>query len=462
MRSRRGAAACLLASLASFWVNTVCAESGKSPAYPRLEIFARALSHIENSYVGDVNQDAIIEGAIRGMLKVLDPHSAYLNAEELRILDSDTQGQFGGVGVEVDVNDGWLTVLHVMPNGPAARAGVQPGDRLLSIEGSPARDLTIEDALSRMRGEPGTQVRIELRRRAVEAAVPVTLVRDIIRVDAVEGRLLPDRVVYVRLRIFQEDSAEQLHRVIDEAMDHAASAGGVRGILLDLRDNPGGLLSSAVLIADEFLRDGVIVSTRGRGGKLLRENRASAAGTRPDWPMVVLVNGYSASASEIVAGALHDQHRAVLVGTRTFGKGSVQNVIDLPDGSALKLTTALYYTPNGTSIQARGIEPDVTIEQLDASVLRAARLGSGEVTEASLTGHLAIPGVASNTAPAPKLDQSRAQPRVVAAGQPSRASFEGDYQAFMGHQMLKALIAQHTHCRSTRAFSRCRRVGASL
>ena len=448
MRSGKLLAACFVAS---FWVGKVGAETPKSPPYPRLEIFARALSHIENSYVGDVNQDAIIEGAIRGMLKVLDPHSAYLNAQELRILDSDTQGQFGGVGIEVDVNDGWLTVLHVMPNGPAARAGVQQGDRVLSIDGNSARDLSIEDALSKMRGEPGTQVRVQLRRRGVEAAVPVTLVRDIIHIEAVEGRLLPDRSVYVQLRVFQEDSAEQLRRVIDEAVDHAASAGGVRGLLLDLRDNPGGLLSSAILIADEFLPDGVIVSTRGRGGQLMRESRATASGTRPDWPMVVLVNGFSASASEIVAGALRDHHRAVLVGTRTFGKGSVQNVIDLPDGSAMKLTTALYFTPNGTSIQAKGIEPDVVIEQLDANLLRQARLGSGEITEASLSGHLAVPPANAGPAapsgravPPTSPAQLPRAPRAPATEAHAHPAFEDDYQAFMGHQMLKALIAQRT------------------
>lgn len=447
MRSRHALptfGACLLTW---FWVATAVAESAKSSPYSRLEIFARALSHIENSYVGEVNDDAIIEGAIRGMLKVLDPHSAYLNADELRILDSDTQGQFGGVGVEVDVHDGWMTVVRVMPGGPAQRAGVQAGDRLLSIEGVPARDVSIEDVLSRMRGEPGTQVRVQLRRRNVEAAVDVTLTREIIRIDAVEGRLLADRSIYIQLRVFQEDSVEQFRRVLDEAVDRAAANGGVTGVLLDLRDNPGGLLSAAVLIADEFLRDGVIVSTRGRGGKLLRENRASGPGTRPDWPLVVLVNGYSASASEIVAGALHDQRRALLVGTRTFGKGSVQNIIDMPDGSALKLTTALYFTPNGTSIQARGIDPDVVIEQLDANVLREARLGSGEFSEASLAGHLAVPnapeakakmpGSASENTPRP-----RSAPRAPAAAERARPAFESDYQAFMGHQMLKALIAQ--------------------
>lgn len=431
--------------------SSAAAESAKTGPYSRLEIFARALSHIDNSYVGEVDDDALIEGAIRGMLKVLDPHSAYLNAEELRILDSDTQGQFGGVGVEVDVHDGWLTVLRVIPESPAARAGVQPGDRLLTIEGKPARDLTIEDALQQMRGEPGTAVRVQLRRRGVEAAVDVSLTREIIRVQAVEGRLLPDRSVYVRLRMFQEDSVEQLRRVLDEANDHAAKGGGITGVLLDVRDNPGGLLSSAVLIADEFLSDGVIVSTRGRGGKLLRENRASAAGTRPAWPMVVLVNGYSASASEIVAGALHDQHRAVLVGTRTFGKGSVQNIIDMPDGSALKLTTALYYTPNGTSIQARGIDPDVVIEQLDANLLREARLGSGEYSEAALARHLAVPELARDAAQknpggaAPAAGPNappRTAPRAPRVTERPLPPFESDYQAFMGHQVLKALIAQ--------------------
>jgi carboxyl-terminal processing protease len=449
MRSRHAFSWALAACLsACMWAHDAAAESVKQPPYARLEIFARALSHIENSYVGEVDDEAILEGAIRGMLKVLDPHSAYLDANELRILDSDTQGQFGGVGIEVDVNDGWLTVLRAFPGGPADRAGVQAGDRLLAIEGLPARDLPMEEALSRMRGEPGTQVRVQFRRRAVDAAIDVTLTREIIHVQAVEGRLLSDRSIYVQLRMFQEDSAQQLRRVIDEAVEHAAKDGGVTGLLLDLRDNPGGLLSSAVLIADEFLREGVIVSTRGRGGKVLRENRANAAGTRPDWPMVVLVNGYSASASEIVAGALQDHHRAVLVGTRTFGKGSVQNVIDLPDGSAMKLTTALYFTPSGRSIQAKGIEPDVVIEQLDTNVLHDARLGSGEFSEASLAGHLSMPtNGAAATAPLTTTtgganNKSRSSARTPAPGEPARPAFESDYQAFMAHQVLKALITQ--------------------
>jgi carboxyl-terminal processing protease len=441
MRLRVASSACFL-SLAL--CSAVSAQAGSAGAYPRLETFARALAHVEASYVGEVSDDALIEGAIRGMLKVLDPHSAYLNANELRILDSDTEGHFGGVGIEVDVNDGWLTVLRVMPNGPAAKAGVKPGDRFLTIDRQSARDLSIEDALQRMRGEPGTRVKVTLRRRDAPAALDLTLTRDVIRVDAVEGRLLPDGVIYVQLRVFQEDTVSQLRRVLDEAVDRAAAEGGkVSGLLLDLRDNPGGLLSSAILVADEFLTDGVIVSTRGRGGKLLRENRAQKSGTRPDWPMVVLTNGYSASAAEIVAGALHDHERAVLVGTRTFGKGSVQNIVDLPDGTAMKLTTALYFTPSGTSIQAKGIEPDVFIEQLDPSVLKEARLGSGEVSEASLEGHLGnAAGPLPTTAPVGTAAQDRKQPKQPSSLEGRKPSFEDDYQAFMGHQVLRALLAQ--------------------
>jgi carboxyl-terminal processing protease len=330
--------------------------------------------------------------------------------------------------------------VRVIAAGPAAKAGVKPGDRFLAIDGLSARDLSMEDALSRMRGQPGTQIKVSLRRRDVESAIDLTLTRDIIRVDAVEGRLLPDRVIYIQLRVFQENTTEQLRRVLDEAVDHAAASGGVRGVLLDLRDNPGGLLSAAVMVADEFLKEGVIVSTRGRGGKLLRENRATGSGTRPSWPMVVLVNGYSASAAEIVAGALRDHKRALLVGTRTFGKGSVQNVVELPDGSAMKLTTALYYTPSGTSIQARGIEPDVTIEQLDPAVLKEAQLGVGQLSEATLTGHL---GGASpqSLPPEASSSQDRLQPKQPADLSGRQPSFPDDYQARMAHQVLKAILA---------------------
>lgn len=425
------------------------AEPASQSPYSRLEIFARALAHIENSYVSEPDHEALLEGAIRGMLKVLDPHSSYLDAAELRILTDDTEGRFGGVGIEIDVQDGWLVVVRVMPGGPAERAGVLAGDRFLTIDGRPARDISIDEAITRMRGEPGTQVRATLRRSDVEQAVSVVLTRALIEVPAVVGRVLPDRIVHVALRAFQENTAEELRRVLDEAILVTAKSGGVRGVLLDLRDNPGGLLSAAVLVADEFLRDGVIVSTRARGGKLLRENRATSAGTRPDWPMVVLVNGYSASAAEIVAGALRDHQRAVLVGVRTFGKGSVQNIIDLPDGSALKLTTALYYTPSGASIQAKGIEPDVVIPQLDAKVLHEAAAAGGEYAEAMLDNHLPgaskdAPARTTGAVPPSPRTEPRKGPATGALGATTAPSFADDYQAAMAHQVLRALVTERS------------------
>jgi carboxyl-terminal processing protease len=433
-------------SIAVVCVASVRAEAIETSPYRKLEGFARALAHIEQSYVGEVDGDQLIYGAIRGMLKVLDPHSEFLEPEQYRILMSDTEGEYGGVGLEIDVRDGWLTVVSVFDGSPAARAGVKAGDQFLAIAGAAARDMPIQDALELMRGAPGTPVRVALRRANVEAALELELVREVIEVHAVEARVLPDRSVYVRLKLFQETTADELRHALDLAVERSAEQGGVRGVLLDMRGNPGGLVSAAVLVADEFLSKGVIVSTKGRGGRVLREQSASAAGTRPDWPLCVLVDGYSASASEIVAGALRDHGRAVLVGTRTFGKGSVQNVIELPDHSAIKLTTALYYTPSGRSIQAHGIEPDVVVEQLDAETWRRARLDGAGLSEAALQGHLPGadgPGTAPNTGPR----EPRSAARLPSSASSSGAPFADDFQAHMAHQVLQALIAARTPAR---------------
>jgi carboxyl-terminal processing protease len=427
----RAIAAAIAAALAVFRVGAAHAEPASASPYRKLEIFARALAHIEQSHVSDVNEEQLIYGAIRGMLQVLDPHSAFVTPQQLQILTDDGEGRYGGIGVEIDVRDGWLTVVSVFAGGPADRAGLRPGDRFLAIDGLPARDLPIEDAQQRMRGEPGTQVKATLRRPTREDAIEVTLTREVIDVPAVETRVLGDRVVYVKLKVFQEGTAEDLRQALDHAVEHTARSGGVAGVLLDLRDNPGGLLSSAVLVADEFLAEGTIVSTRGRGGRIQRSYDASRSGTRPNWPLVVLVNAYSASAAEIVAGALRDHKRAVLVGTRTFGKGSVQNVIELPDHSAVKLTTALYYTPSGRSIQAEGIEPDVVVGQLDPAALKEVELGRDELREESLAQHLQ--GEQGTAAPA-----SRAGPRT---GKRASTTFADDFQARMAHQVLRALIA---------------------
>ena len=421
---RRIASMCAVAlGSCALLVSVVRAEPSAASPYQKLESFARALAHVEQSYVGELDDDRLMYGAIRGMLKVLDPHSELLEPEQYRILTSDTEGLYGGVGLEIDVHDGWLTVIAAFEGGPAARAGVRPGDRFLAIDGVAARDIAVEEALERMRGEPGTKVKVALRRAGAEDAVELELTRAVIEVEAVQARVLPDRIAYVRIKMFQQTVGDDLRKALDLAVERTAQHGGVRGLLLDLRGNPGGLLSAAVEVVDELLAEGVIVSTRGRGGVLQREYRASRAGTRPDWPLVVLVDGYSASASEIVAGALQDHGRGVLVGTRTYGKGSVQNVIELPDHSAIKLTTALYYTPSGRSIQAHGIEPDVRAEQLDAAVLRQARLGAGLSSEAELEGHLDAGSAAAGAT------QSNGEP------------FADDFQARMGHQVLSALIA---------------------
>jgi carboxyl-terminal processing protease len=413
------------------------APSGASP-YENLGTFARALAHIEMSYVSAVDQDKLLYGAIRGMVRTLDPHSDFLDPVEYRVLASDTRGRFGGVGVEIDVRDGWLTVTAVFPGGPAERAGVQIGDRFVSIDGYRARDMPIEEAVRRMRGEPGTEVRVALRREEDGPAIEASMRREIISVDAVEGEVLADRHLYVRLRVFQETTTRELADVLDAAVLATRDKGGIRGILLDLRDNPGGLLDQAVSVADEFLKSGVIVSTRGRGGRELSVASARDGGTRPPWPMVVLVNGYTASAAEIVAGALSDHGRALIVGTRTFGKGSVQNIIELPDASALKITIARYYTPNGRSIQAEGIEPDVAIEQ----VAVPERDATDTFNESSLEGHLenetsSVEGAASKRNPA-SAQKQRGDARRAGETR-SGAPFAKDFQARMAYQTLRAI-----------------------
>jgi carboxyl-terminal processing protease len=411
--------------------------SDASP-YQNLSTFARALAHIELSYVSAVDQDKLLYGAIRGMVRTLDPHSDYLDPDEFRVLASDTRGRFGGVGVEIDVRDGWLTVTAVFPNGPAQRMGLRVGDRFVAIEGMRARDMPIEEAVRRMRGEPGTEVRVSLRRSDDQPAIEATLKREIIAVDAVEGRVLEDRYVYVRLRVFQETTTSELADVLDQAIDSLRDRGGVRGVLLDMRDNPGGLLDQAISVADEFLEEGVIVSTRGREGKELSSAGARRSGTRPPWPMVVLVNGYTASAAEIVAGALRDHRRALIVGTRTFGKGSVQNVIELPDASALKLTVARYYTPSGHSIQAEGIEPDVVIEQVSSS----ANGPSAGLSEATLEGHLENESAVQDANAA----LPRGAPRRAGVGK-SAAAFGDDFQARLAYQTLRAITLDREHGR---------------
>lgn len=353
----------------------------RSPFEP-LSIFARALAFIELAYVEPVDQEKLVHGAIRGLADSLDPHTVFMDPEEYAIFNSDAEGRFAGIGVEVSTRDGWLTILSVFDGGPAAKAGLLPGDRFLAIEGQEARDLRLYDAVRRIRGEPGTNVSVTIRRDGQPDALERTLTRAFIELDPVEVEILERGALYVRIKAFQDGTARALRRALDDAAMKLKKRGGVRGVLIDLRDNGGGLLDEAVWVSDEFLATGPIVSTRGRDGEVIKQYSARRAGTRPKWPIVVLINENTASASEIVAGALQDQDRATVVGIRSFGKGSVQTVYELPGGSALKLTISRYYTPSGRSIQAQGISPDLIAEQPRAD---------GELAplrEEALEGHL--------------------------------------------------------------------------
>ncbi|MEZ4394475.1 MAG: S41 family peptidase [Polyangiales bacterium] len=417
------AVACALAASfggGALFAQRASADPPRASPYRRLGVLSQVMAHIENSYVDPVDEDRLVDGAIRGMVASLDPHSSYLNPEEYALLESDTAGEFGGVGVEIDARGDYLTVISPIPNSPAARAGVRAGDELISIEGRDARGLDVDDAVRRMRGAAGTRVRVVFRRRGVAEPIRLTLVREVVRVSSVESRLLPERVAYIALKAFQDRASVEVDRALDAL---TRSAGGpLRGLVLDLRNNPGGLLDEAVFVADEFLASGVIVSTRGRDGTAQDEARAHAAGTRPNFPIVVLVNEYSASAAEILAGALQDHRRATLVGTRTFGKGSVQSVIDLADGGALKLTIARYFTPSGRSIQAQGIAPDVQVEQVELPEAPASGSSTAPERERDLDQHLPN-GEGGDGAPAD------------APGSELR-----DLQLRVGYQVLRGLI----------------------
>ena len=415
--------AVLTAAFVAALATTVLAR--RSPFEP-LSIFARALAYIELGYVEPVDQEKVVYGAIRGLAEALDPHSAFLDPGEYEILKSDAEGRFAGVGVEVSTRDGWLTILSVFDGGPAAKAGLEPGDRILAIEGDDARDIRLYDAVRLIRGEPGTSVNITIRRDGEERGLERTLVRAFIDVDPIEAQILKDRVVYVRIKAFQDGTARELSRTLDQAVMKLRKQGGLEGLLLDLRDNGGGLLDEAVWVSDELLASGVSVSTRGRGDEMLSEYSARRAGTRPKWPVVVLINENTASASEIVAGALRDHERAVLVGVRSFGKGSVQNVFELPGGSALKLTTSRYFTPSGRSIQAEGISPDLIAEQPredgEPDVIR----------EETLEGHLVADGQEGEGASA-----GRKAPELTGR---VPALFKDDPQGQRGYAVLKQMI----------------------
>jgi len=348
-----------------------------------LRTFSDVFGRIKNDYVVDVDDKELIENAIRGMLSGLDPHSSYLDAEQFTELQVGTTGQFGGLGIEVGMENGFVKVIAPIDDTPAQRAGVEAGDLVIRLDDTPVKGMTLNDAVKVMRGKPGSDIELTIVREGLDQPLKITITRDIIKVKSVRARMLEPGFGYLRISQFQSKSAENMVDAIDDLKKE--NKGPLQGLVLDLRNNPGGVLNGAVAVSDAFLKKGMIVYTEGRIADSRLRFNATPDDVIDGAPLVVLVNQGSASASEIVAGALQDHKRAIIVGVKTFGKGSVQTILPLSSESALKLTTARYYTPSGKSIQAEGITPDIELESIKvASVERNIE----PLKEADLSGHL--------------------------------------------------------------------------
>ncbi len=326
--------------------------------YQSLEVFSNVLTLLQQHYVEEIDTGDVLEGAIRGMLMSLDPHSSYLKPEDFKELQEETRGSFSGIGIEITIRDGRLTIVSPIEGTPAFEKGLEAGDQIIAIDGEPTKNMTLMDAVKKLRGEKGTRVVISVHRTSWQQLHDITIIRDVIPLHSVRSEMIDDDFAYVRISNFQANTL----RDFSSALKKLSGDEPLDGLILDLRNNPGGLLDQAVKVADLFLDRGVIVSTRGRNPDQTSSFEAESGDDYLDFPIVVLVNGGSASASEIVAGALQDHGRAIIVGTETFGKGSVQSIIPMPNGAGLRLTTAKYYTPSGDSIQATGINPDVVVE----------------------------------------------------------------------------------------------------
>jgi carboxyl-terminal processing protease len=405
-----------------------------APRYEALSLFTSVLNLVRKNYVEPVDEQDLIRGAVEGMLAELDPHSSYLSPDVYKEMQVDTKGEFAGLGIEIAKRrDGYIEVVAPIEGTPAHRAGIRAHDQIVAIcpteppedwkeECQGTKTMSLVEAVRLMRGPKGSRITIRIFREGFDKPEPYTLVRDIVKVASVDGRLLEPRYGYLRLRAFQERTADDLHERLTALTQEAG--GRLDGLILDLRDNPGGLLDQAVRVADAWLSDGLIVYTQGRVKAQRQEFRAHADGSEPAYPMVVLVNGGSASASEIVAGALQDQHRALVVGTQTFGKGSVQTIIPLEDGSGLRLTTALYYTPGDRSIQEVGIAPDIEVEAAVAAETAAETPAEAQrrIRERDLEGHFT---------------QEEADPETLAEEDPERAA-ASDVQLARGLEVLKS------------------------
>jgi carboxyl-terminal processing protease len=349
----------LLVLTLSIGGSAVSKGTDNGATYEQLRLFTEVLSIVQSQYVDEVPPKDIIYNAIKGTLRGLDPHSSFLDPEMYREMQVETSGSFGGLGIEITLRDDILTVVAPIEGTPAYRAGIQPGDRIVKIEGISTKDMQLTDAVKRMRGKPGSKITISIVREGWTEPKDFDITREQIRVQSVKSQELESGIEYIRLRQFQEQTAQDM----EAALDKFSKGGKVQGLVLDLRNNPGGLLTSAVEVSEKFLDAGkLVVYTEGRVRAQNMRFQANARRVYTDFPIVILVNQGSASASEIVAGALQDWGRGIVLGTQSFGKGSVQTIIPLSDGSGLRLTTAKYYTPKGRSIHGKGITPDIIVE----------------------------------------------------------------------------------------------------
>lgn len=404
-----------------------------------LDRFTTVIEHIKNYYVKNVEDSQLFENAIRGMLAGLDPHSSYLDKEEFAELKASTSGKFGGLGIEVTLEDGFIKVISPIDGTPAAKAGMQPGDLIVRLDDTPVKDLTLSEAVDRMRGKPGTDIFLTVVRKSESKPLKLKLTRETINVQSVTSKMLEDGYAYIRVSQFQNDTGNDVAKEIKKLT--ADSKTKLKGLVLDLRNNPGGVLDASVTTASQFLDkdklpyDKVVVFTKGRiSGSQVKE-KANGKDLLKGAPMIVMVNGGSASASEIVAGCLQDYKRAIILGTPSFGKASVQTVLPLKDQRGLKLTTALYYTPSGRSIQAKGIVPDIIVENLTIPKPKANTAEDLMIHEIDLEGHLETKSTA-NTA-----GGAAAETSAKSEGPKAKTTATDDSLMFTDYQLYQALNA---------------------
>jgi carboxyl-terminal processing protease len=396
----------ILGLLIVFWNSSDSLVSAKEKnIYKEIKTFNEVLDMVQKNYVDQVDSSSLIQGAINGMIKTLDPHSAFMTPDVYKGLEEETQGHFGGIGIEITLVKDVLTVVSPIEDTPAYKAGVKAGDQIIKIDGKTTKDISMMEAVKKLRGKKGTKVTITITREGTIKPRNIVLTRAEIQVQSVKAKIFDNNIGYIRISSFNEKTAADLRKALT---DVKAKSNPLHGLVLDLRNDPGGLLNQAIEVSDMFLRSGIIVSTRGRMKSMETKMQARDDGTREvTVPMVVLVNEGTASAAEIVAGALQDNGRALIVGTQTFGKASVQTVIRLEDGSALKLTTARYYTPKGRSIQAEGIKPDLIVKLKKPLTDTADSQSDEMMREKDLEGHILPAGEEDREIEDRKTDSSK-------------------------------------------------------